>query len=336
MWNIAYSQSPTNRDDFEKYKQERHTVISRYAQQLQEDFKSYRDSINQEYAAYLEKQWKSFNLQKKEPPIKTPIPVPPVYDPVVPKPEPEKVPVIGEPEPFKPLPQEDTTSPIEPQPPVEIPQYPVKANLFGTQIALKGFSKKVKSLAGVSEKEVATYWSVLSKQPYDEWTDDIMRIKADLKLNDWGIYLLINKLFEVYFPTGIANEQVVFTVFMLNQLEYRAKIGRSQNELVPLLAFQDAIYNTSYFIYGKEGNINYSLLNPQHKNLSSVQTCPMDYPNATKNIDLRIETMPHWAVLPRTRTLNDKRNSYEISYNKNLVDFYATYPCVAKSFFEVL
>ncbi|MDR1340017.1 MAG: hypothetical protein LBK58_08210, partial [Prevotellaceae bacterium] len=85
---------------------------------------------------------------------------------------------------------------------------------------------------GVSEKDIASYWNALNRLPYSEWMNEIRRIKTELNLNDWGMYQLTEKLFTVYFPDGTANEQLVFTVFMLNQLGYRAKIGMNRIEVL--------------------------------------------------------------------------------------------------------
>jgi hypothetical protein len=318
-------------NDFDKYLKEQRETFERYKLQEQDNFNRYRDSINREYAAYLEKQWEVFKLQKEEPPIKNPVSEPPVYDATSPKPKPAKVPVITPPEPLPPL-----TKPLPPtkvQPPAE--QRPdntntVKSEFFGTPVTLKGFSQRSERLTGVSEKDIASYWNVLNGLPYSEWMNEIRRIKTDLNLNDWGMYLLIEKLFTVYFPNGTADEQVVFTVFMLNQLGYRAKIGKNQNELVPLLAFKNKIYYATFFRYGNDidGEIRYSAFNPRHRDLSSMRACSMVYPDASLNIDMSIASMPLLTESRRTKTLTYKDNSYNISYNKNLVDFYAGYPCV--------
>ncbi|GHT43488.1 hypothetical protein AGMMS49965_17370 [Bacteroidia bacterium] len=319
-------------DDFQKYVQEQKAAFNRYSADAQADFNNYRDSLNREFANYLAEKWKNFPLTKKEPPINNPIPTPPVYNPDAPKPEPVKIPVVVQPEPVKPQPQPqpDRTPPPAPQPKPQpaTPPPTISTNFFGTQVAFPRFSKPVPVLSGVAETEVAAYWSALSKLPYDTWTSEIQRIKSDLNLNDWGMYLLINQLFEVYAPNGKENEKVIFTVFTLNQLGYRAKIGRSQNELLPLAAFQSNVFNTSFFSYGNEANIKYSVVNPQHKNLASLQTCSVNYAGATKNLDMSIRENPRLAAATATKMLNDKKNNYKIEYNKNLVKYYDTYPCV--------
>jgi hypothetical protein len=54
----------------------------------------------------------------------------------------------------------------------------------------------------------------------------------------------------------------------------------------------------------------------------------MDYPDASLNIDMNIESMPLLTSSRGSKTLTYMDKSCNISYNKNLVDFYASYPCV--------
>ncbi|MDR2383842.1 MAG: hypothetical protein LBD76_08195 [Prevotellaceae bacterium] len=345
LLSFASAQKDTGKSELMEHIRQQRAEFERYKQGVKRDFENYRDSINREYAKFLEQRWKVFDLQEEEHPIKTPIPEPPVYDSLAPKREPEKIPVITSPKPLQlPLPLDETPQP-EPQPepepdkpvPDETPQprpkpsqYPVKAEFFGASIELKKLSPlSIKPLSGVSEQDVASYWNQLSQQTHEEWSNEMQRIKTELNLNDWGMYLLINKLFEVYFPSGVANEQVVFTVFMLNQSGYRAKIGRNRNELVPLIAFANKVHYMYFFRYGEgENEIKYSALNPRHEDMSSIRACEIDYPGATLSLDMRIENMPRLTASSHSKTLNYNQNTCTVNYNKNFIDFYSTYPCV--------
>jgi hypothetical protein len=421
FFSVTSAQKNTGKSEFQEYVRRQRAEFESYKQEIHKNFENYRDSINREYASFLEQKWKVFDMQKEDPPIKTPVPAPPVYDPSAPKLEPEKTPVITPPQPplpaeKKPRPQPDKSTPPKkplpveekpkpdkpvpqpplpaeekpkpdkpvpqpplpaeekpkpdkpvpqpplpaeekpkpgkpvPQPPLpaeEKPQpkpvpdekqrpqptpteYPVKTELFGTPVALKKLSpSSITPLSGVSEKDVASYWSQLSQQPYSEWSSETERIRTELNLNDWAMYLFINKLFDVYFPSGTANEKVVFTVFMLNQLGYRAKVGRNQNELVPLIAFANKVHYMYFFRYNEgETEIKYSALNPEYKDMSSIRACDIDYPGATRSFDMKIENMPRFATNSSSKTLKYNQNTCTINYNQNLVNFYSTYPCV--------
>ncbi|MDL2223913.1 hypothetical protein LJB92_01210 [Bacteroidales bacterium OttesenSCG-928-M06] len=307
--------------NFQEYAQQERAAFENYKQQERKNFKQYRDSINKEFASFLEKEWKNFDLQKPEPLIKKPIDTPPIYDNTKPKPLPEEFPNITplpKPEP-KPKPKS------EPIPPIPTQQATINTSFFGTDIEIIKISVSIGTLKNVTEKEVAQYWKMLTNTPYTDIINEAERIKTKLKLNDWGLYQLLNLFFEVYFPQGTANEQVIYNVFMLNQLNYRAKIGRVGNELIPLLAFQQEVYNNLFFQYG---NVKYSALNPYQKSLSGIQSCEINYTNATRNIDLSILESPCFTKQTETKTLDFENKNYTLTYNPNTVKFYTDYPCV--------
>jgi len=235
------------------------------------------------------------------------------------------LPVTGSPVPPK-LP--DRPNPKLPEIPLNTPLTGVKQTFFGTPIVLNRLVSSIPALSGISEKEVAAYWDALSKLPYADWISKVVQLKSALKLNDWGMYLLISNVFKANFPGSGSNEEVIFTVFTLNQLGYRAKIGRAQLELVPLIAFSGNVFNTSFFTYGNERNVRYSVINTGHKKLPSVQTYSTDYAGATRLMDMSMENNPALAVSDETKILKDMTRSYELNYNRNLIDLYATYPCV--------
>ncbi|MDR1407376.1 MAG: hypothetical protein LBJ23_04940 [Tannerella sp.] len=325
VFAVAHSQQPAGREDARTYGQKQKEAIAQYRQARQRELAHYRDSINAEYARYLAETWKSFDMLRQERSFR-PMPKQPVYQPDTPQPEPERLPVSGERELPAPIPAEDVPS-VPPSLP-DVPEPALKTVFLGTQITLNRVLPSVKLPSGLSEKSVAACWLALSKADHKAWTGEILRIKAELKLNDWGMYLLINKLFEVCFPESYRNGQVIFSVFMLNQMGYRAKIGKSENELIPLVAFRQEVVNCSYLAYGGDTSVKYSALHPQRKALSSVRICPVEYVGATNSLNLEVAASPRLVMDAKTRTLTAGDKSFVLKYNRNIVDFYADYPCV--------
>lgn len=319
----AYAQTDK---DFEEYAREQEAAFDTYVRTEEESFKAYNDSINREFGRYLAETWPDYPLSKKEPPIKDPVP-PDVYEPGTPRPDPVKVPVRGEIEPPSlplPSPHEDKRklTPV----PVEVPA--LKVDFYGALVSLRKASYALPALAGVDEKSVSTYWNQLSRLPYMEWVGSVLACKDDLSLNDWGIYLLINHVFTAYFPRRSTNEQVVFTVFTLNQMGYRAKIGRVRQDLFPLIAFGCNVSNTVFFRYGNEQGVIYTVVNAGHKDLTSIQTCRMEYGGATKRFDMSLDVAPALGDHSQTKVLRDKQRSYTLQYHPGYSRFLETYPCV--------
>ena len=314
--------------DFEKYKQQQQKEFADYVQQQQDNFKQYRDSLNLVYANYLEKEWQRFDLQKPKPLINKPVPEPPVYDNTTPKPKEEELPVAPPP-PVKPAPEpKPQPQPTPPPTPAPAPQRYINSAFFGTKIGVREMVLSSPSLANVSEKEVAQYWKALTGMPYWEMVEEAKQLQTTLRLNDWGLYLLLQQLFAAYFPQGTANEEVIFSVFMLNQMGYRAKIGSENKELFALIAFEQEVSNAPFITYNKNKNIQYSVLNPKRRPLSGVKTCGIDYSDVLANMDLSLPVAPRFAPQIATKRLTVGSESYTLSYNQNAVNFYATYPCV--------
>lgn len=321
----AQVESSSGKRDFERYTQEQEEAFNAYLKMEEEKFKNYNDSINREFGIYLAEIWKEFDLEWKEPLIKYPVPFT-VYNPDKPHPKPSKLPVTREVELLKNLfPHVEPDILLPPKLPTNIPTNQLEKSFYGVTITFNKPAFTMPRLTGITEKEIAAYWMALAKLPYENWTTRIMQWKSGLKLNDWGLYLLINEAFAAYAPDRTENEQVIFTVFTLNQLGYRAKIGRLQQELLPLIAFGCSVANTSAFTYG---NTVYSVVNKKHTPLSSVQSCRMEYGGATRTLDMSVHSSPILTSSVMVKTVKDKKRSYELHFNKNLVDWYATYPCV--------
>lgn len=322
-------------DDFERYAREQEAAFSEYVSQEEKNFKAYYDSINREFAQYLAETWPDYPLTKKEPPLKTPIP-PAVYKPDTPRPKPVKQPVKGKDteHPLPPrIPQPDKGNGKNERPLPKLPVTPpttngVETQFYGTLITLKKATYVLPQLAGTDEKSVAAFWAALTRLPYTEWSQYILQLSTSLQLNDWGMYQLINKTFEVYFPGRNINEQTVFAVFTLNQLGFKAKIGRAQHRLLPLIAFNCNVFNTSFFRYGSENGTTYTVVNTEHDDLTTVQSCRMEYGGATRLMDMSLLSTPALQSQVVSKKLNTKDQQYNLQYDKNYMQFMAGYPCV--------
>lgn len=319
-------------DDFERYARKQEVAFSEYVSQDEKNFKAYCDSINREFVRYLAEAWPDYPLKKKEPPIKKPVPLT-VRKPDTPRPLPARQPVKHTEKPQPPrTPLADKSKNPANRPlhkvPVALPDNSLKLSFYGTQIALAKVTYSLPRLAGTDEQSVANYWNALTQLPYTDWTDEIRQLQSSLGLNDWGMYLLINRTFEAKFPGRPDNEQTVFTVFTLNQLGYKAKIGRSHQTLLPLIAFNCNVFNATFFRYGNENGTVYTVYNPGHADLTTIQSCRMEYGGATRLMDMSLTTIPALYTQAALQPLKVGEQSYNLSYDKNYMQLLGTYPCV--------
>lgn len=321
-------------EDMARFRREKLASMREFVKERQTDMANYRDSINAQYADFLKKTWGSFNLLRQDRRF-APMPEPPVYDPhdsvpvadvpvpvveVEPMPQPKPDPVTVAPD----LPKPD----LKPVPVVESAKM-IPADFYGTRVQVSVAGGSCGHLSGVSEQAVADYWTALSAMPVSSWLADVQRLSDELQLDDWGVCQLMETLFKTYIPGGTENESVVFKVFMLNQLGYKAKIGRSQSDLLLLLATETNLANTSFFnITERNGMVRYYVINPHHRALSKVQTCASEYGNNGRLMNLAVNRLPNLSNDMETQQLTFENRTYQIDYNRNRVKYYESYPCV--------
>ena len=208
----------------------------------------------------------------------------------------------------------------------------VRAEFFGTQVLLQRIDGcSIDRLANASEGEVARLWRQLADMPVDTVAGDLLRIAGELRLNGWGKFLLAREMAGKYIPDASENERVVFAVFMLNQLGYGAKVGRSGQKLYAMLASKVTMYHTLYFTFhggNHDGNMKYYVIVPGHKELTDIETCKVEFGGGDEPVDFAVAEQPRLADDMAEQLLQFGGDSYNVAYNRNLVRYYATYPCV--------
>lgn len=311
-------------DDFQKYMMEQNEAINKYIRDEEEAIRRYNDSINMAFGKYLAENWPEYKLEKHDQSIKNPVPLT-YFDP-------QRQPSS----PVKLLPNKEFKIPQIPIPPIKkeeklpiIPLDNFKTSLFyGATISYPKLSLPLLKLKGVTEKDVADYWNQLSALSYPIWTTRIEQLREELMLNDWALYLLVKNSFHVYFPQGNSNEEVIYTIFTLNQLGYRARIGRDNKELMPLLAVNCNINGSMYFYDLDNESVKYWVMDPENKELDCINSCRMEYGNADRLFDMGIKYSLQLPVSLVTKSYVAGDEMYELSYNQNLQGIYSTYPCI--------
>ena len=291
-----------------------------FRQRVDTQFEAFRDSANHVYAEYLSQSWEAFNLQSPKPVPVKPLPIEDTrYDPAD-----DSIPVI--------LPVDTFAAPSWQESELHIPEskaQPVrrslKFNYFGTPVEMSRFEGLGDiRLSSIQESHVAACWLQLSHQPWQPFIRELLLLKEELSLNDWAFYQLLLHVGDVYFPSSLANEKALFTVFMLNQVGYRVKTGRQGRSLFPLITFQMEVYGTPYIPFA-DGN--YYVINPDRASVTGVvYSYHLNYSAAFATMDLAIRKPFRLDMSPRTSRLSFGSKTYAIEYNINLMALYDTYP----------
>ncbi len=289
-------------------------------------FSEYRDARDKEFSNYLKAQWEEFTSKKPAPLYEKPKPK--HITPTVQK----KIEKIGPPTRVvvpKEIKTASKTKVIVISKPKEknIKVKDVNLLYFGQDIGLN-IDDKFKEMKFFPQNQsgIVNAFSLLATSDYEDTVQEIKKIQKKLNLNDWGVYLLVNMLSKSLFENP--DKQKLFSWFIFNKLGYATKIGLAGKHVVVMFYSQRMIYNTPYYTFN---NKRFFLISRYAKSSAGrIYTYKQNYPQATKPLDLSIKSLPHFKKDLRSKSLKFKEfgKTYTINfkYDKNLIDFMATYP----------
>jgi len=302
-------------------------------------FTKYTDAKDAEFKGFLEKQWKEFNVYKGKP----------LYE----KPKPKKI-AITQPmeiksvgpkvmvavkrvppkQPIKKNVQEskivvkNNFLVIEPKKvaPIKIHK-DIEFNFYGTMVGFN-IDAKMKSAKfyPTNQKGIGNFFDTVASSEYKFLLTDLKKTIKDMNLNDWAVYLLVNKLSEQLFSKR--DDKNLFSWFIFNKLGYAVKVGLANRHIVLMHYSKKMIYSTPNYKFDKKRY--YVVANYAKGSVGNLYSYKQNYPGATKPLDLALKTLPNFTNAPRTKVLKfnqlGKSYSVEYNYNQNLLDFMATYP----------
>lgn len=319
-------------DEYSLFKEERNRNYLKFKDKTESEYNSFQDSVNKEFASHISKTWKEYSLflgmePEDEPKPKT---LPVAEEDVVldgkNELEVEKVienEAMETPEPT-PTP---SPSPAPSSALIQTDAVVFSVDFYDSKISLDKVCDFANvKLSGTDEKSVSELWSALSSDNYSHMAYQIRDIAERQNINDYGIYLLISQTAQTMFPDR-PDEQLVYTVFMLNQLGYKTKIARSENELIALMAVRQLVYKRSYLTYGSEKFYVFTAKPSEIKSLTSIYTYNDLMGNCDKTIDLCFYKPLMLGNKVKTVTLmTEDAGEMNIKINLEDIDFYGSYP----------
>lgn len=301
-----------------------HNALNDFRKEVRDDFENFRKQCMEEYIAFARDPWKEF---KETPPV--PLPkedeIPPV---VIPK-EDEEKPIESKPividEVVKPVPVQPQPQPVEPIEEVPVPKPEVKYvtfTFFGTSGQVRFNTANLVHLQGVSENQIADALGRIQMEAYDNMLIDCLALRDKLQLSDWA-YLQMLKAVSEKIAGGRNNDAALLLAYLYMQSGYRMRLGADNSRLYMLYASEHHIYNQpcytldGYQYYGVETLPN------------SLRICQAAFPKE-KNLSLLIPKNQKFAMdRGNARTISSVRYQnvkVSVSINKNLINFYSTYP----------
>ncbi|MBQ8222911.1 MAG: hypothetical protein IJZ87_06155 [Bacteroidales bacterium] len=329
---IIFSSFAQN-DEYKRYIEKQNQNYTDFKNKSKSDYISFQDSINKSFASYLEKSWKEYSVFLGEEPESEPKPKSvPVAKPDDSQQGEMEVVVEKVIERAASSPQ-DETNVVADGSEVNVDVSSINNNssfsvdFFNSKITLDvidNFSEI--RLSGTSEKDVAALWNKFSSDAYSNMAYQMKKIAISQNINDYGLYLFISQTAQTMFPYK-PNEQLVYMVFMLNQLGYKAKIARSDDDLIALIAVKQIVYKRSYLTSENDRYYVFTAKPNEIMSCSSIFTYDNLMQNCMSNIDLSFNKPLRLRNNIKTITLSTE-DFGEINVKVNLedIDFYDNYP----------
>lgn len=306
-------------DAFDEFKRRIDSDFSRFQNEKNKEYDDFRKKINAEYADFLKKSWEEYNSFKGIPKPKDE-PVPPViYD--------DKKPIKDNPKPFdeiipvvEPEPQPTPVAPIEdsPKPVVESHAF----SFYHTPMSVRLGNSHRFTLASCNEKSVAQVWNVLSGNRYNDVINDCLKIRVQYRLCDWAYLEMLNEMSTSFFK-GRKNEAVLLAAFIYCQSGYKMRLAYAGERLYMLYASNYGIYDMPYWNIGGVDYYAYDC------NSEQLHICNASFPNE-KPLSLQMTSEQLFSSnISESRNLQSTRYKdvkTSVSVNKNLIDFYNSYP----------
>ena len=304
---------------FPVYSQDIDDWYNSFKMESENEYNIFRDKANKDYADFMRASWEFYEASPAIPkPKEEPVP-PVIYDEEREEREDENI-VIEEPITIpSPEPQPKPIEPIKPQP------QPIKSfcqfSFFNTYCEVS-IPRNLINLGSIDNEELANAWETLSNGEYDATLYDCLQLRDKMQLCDWA-YLLLLKELSISAYKALNNESVLLTAWLYCQSGYQMRLANDGNKLHMLYASQYTIYNQSY--YQLDGFNYYSLLPISDK----LQICSAAFENE-QALSLQVSIYPTLKeTTSQTRNLQSERYKNlkaSVRVNKNLIDFYDTYP----------
>lgn len=292
-----------------------------FKRHAEEAYNTFRDKANRQYAEFMKQVWLQYKTL-----------------PAIPKPKDEDIPPAVMPEedrekPIenKPVPIKDIITPPAPQPqplpvePIKEQPQPVEEHVtfrfFGTDCKVRFNNKDKFKLAGCGFNVLADTWERMSGLEYNNLIRDCLELRTRLRLCDWAYLNMLNAMAEACM--GKTNEATMLMAFVYCQSGYKMRLGISGNKLYMLYASEHDIYEQRFF------NIDGEKFYPFNCDEERMSICNAAFPKEQALSLMITQTQALAQNKAQARKLQAKRYPEmcaEVSVNKNLIDFYYTYP----------
>lgn len=249
--------------DIGNFQRERERMIN--------DYNSFRNDILSRYAQFLGEAWndyKAFRGEKQFPDKKPSTPV------KAPEKSADEKPEDITPRVIVPKDTEPDKDPRGENTPITVDPFSEKVDFQFYGIGMKATKVNVPRLASVSEKDISQCWAKMQEDRiYEKVVPSLKLLVRGGELSDWLTFVLVRKYADSLCQ-GDANTSIVLSHYLLVNMGYDIRLGRSGNEMLLLVATRQMVYlrrfleidGRKYFIFFKETEF-------KEREIGGVSTC---------------------------------------------------------------
>ena len=212
-------------------------------------------------------------------------------------------------------------SPIKQDLTIDTPEF--SFDVFGTECEVRIGDDCRFKLKSVKSNDVADALQKMMATPFDNLLHDCLQIRQERQLSDWAYFEMLSSLVDNFYGKD-TNEATLALAFLYMQSGYKMRLGEDGTRLYMLMSSRHSIVGKSYFPI--DGENYYVLRGPETKRMS---ICQAKFPKES-SLSLVIPTQQKWDVdLQQERVITSRRYpdfSFGVRLNKNLINFYDTYP----------
>ena len=182
----------------------------------------------------------------------------------------------------------------------------------------------------IDNKTIITFYkSYLSDTTLRNISDRLKIIAHDIKVNDFGFFILTLKASRVVFRE--INKSLLFTWINLIRNGLDVRIGYAQNKVYLLLACDYPVRNAGYvFISG----VKYNLYRfPGQEPPSGLSTYPYSWPGISTPIKMAIRKFPEFRTKRIIKVYSWGNNTISINLNKFLIDYLNEFSVTSLKFY---
>lgn len=196
-------------------------------------------------------------------------------------------------------------------------------NFCGQKVYVDKSLKGVCSIGNMRENAIADAYEAMCKADYKALVDDCRKVKKELNLNDWGIFLFVREASKTLCTDE--NAAVVMQQFLLNELGYKSKMARraDRNQMLLFVAADCQVYGHPYFT--KDGLNYYNLTSNES---CQFYMCQEDSPKAKTKLNMQVNHAPALNAGMVNSVHKNRSGSVAVSVDvpKSLMEFYGSMP----------